>query len=681
MYLITDNKNGEGCEIEMESCTVKDQTELAEVTGPVLMLEDGANSNFPITNSGAVIDSENCDKKESDLTPDHSKMTVESESNTEAGVVNVEETIKHRSLEDTEVSKDEVKMTKDVEDAPLTLVDEDDGLMKKLGKLCGVGKQKLVDEEFEPYVRSPYTWKQGNNETYSPVSDDEFGGFDNGLRKVQAKQTKGVGERLAFQGNDDENALNIAKRQFHSVHSVGMAENRCSERVHNDLQTDNRYYNEIQSGREPLYKKKSENRVHEARGGSYPNQTKVQISAPSGRRFVSYSHDSDMYNFTHSQRGYMLVIVNDKFARQTPRDGARWDLRKMREIARKFGFRHLNYNQECNLSKSETLQLLSKASKEDHSDCDCFMFMISTHGLEQKNAMKRGKVDHALVCADEQLIFTSTIMEMFNDTNCPTLKGKPKLFFIQACRGEKLDHGGEVLVAFPRNEDKTCGVSNEGQQGRQMTETVDESDTRPDEDTWSTGLSDFNPVTRSSSPRAGQGQSIYSRSYEVSIQRRQQPSFYVPRIQQSTNAPSELFPQHRSQMHSASGRLGSKIYVPSPYAFDETHSLKCDNDMLVMFAIPPGMFAWRNTSEGSWMIDYLHQVLMAYDMRRPKNFLNLLTKVSALMSRRKTNTPSNPSMHAKTAVSVIEHKLVKDIVFQPKAPVSEWIKKSKTFAL
>jgi hypothetical protein len=63
------------------------------------------------------------------------------------------------------------------------------------------------------------------------------------------------------------------------------------------------------------------------------------------------------------------------------------------------------------------------------------MFMISTHGLEQRNAMKGGQVDHALVCADDQLIFTSTILDMFNDTNCPTLKGKPKIFYIQACRG------------------------------------------------------------------------------------------------------------------------------------------------------------------------------------------------------------------------------------------------------
>jgi hypothetical protein len=156
----------------------------------------------------------------------------------------------------------------------------------------------------------------------------------------------------------------------------------------------------------------------------------------------------------------------------------------------------------------------------------------------------------------------------------------------------------------------------------------------------------------------------------------------VPKVSQS-NQPQYQSNFHKTKILHAPGNFVNKIYAPTPYAIVDTPSLKCDNDMLIMFAIPPGMFAWRNTSEGSWMIDYLHQVLMAYDMRRPKNFLNLMTKVSALMSRRTTNTPSAPGMHAKKAVSVIEHKLDKDILFRQKGPGSDWVKKkpTPTFAL
>jgi caspase-like apoptosis-related cysteine protease len=33
------------------------------------------------------------------------------------------------------------------------------------------------------------------------------------------------------------------------------------------------------------------------------------------------------------------------------------------------------------------------------------------------------------------------IWESFVSENCPSLAGKPKLFFIQACQGSQMDHG------------------------------------------------------------------------------------------------------------------------------------------------------------------------------------------------------------------------------------------------
>lgn len=147
------------------------------------------------------------------------------------------------------------------------------------------------------------------------------------------------------------------------------------------------------------------------------------------------SIDDDRYNFSHSKRGYMIIIVNDQFVQQAPRDGAHCDLSKMREISRKFGFRQFNYGMERNLTKPETIRLLARARAMDYSDCDCFAFMISTHGLEQRNPRAGGQADHALVCADDQLIFTSYITDQFNDDNCPSLRNKPKFFIVQACRG------------------------------------------------------------------------------------------------------------------------------------------------------------------------------------------------------------------------------------------------------
>ena len=200
----------------------------------------------------------------------------------------------------------------------------------------------------------------------------------------------------------------------------------------------------------------------------YANQTNAQSQTkPKYRKKYDPIIDPDVYTFNCPKRGYMVNIVNDRFFQQPDREGAIWDLLKMKEIGRKFGFRLFNYKYDRNLTQSQMLKLLKQVQEFDHSKCDCFMLMISTHGLEERNRAIGGKLDHALVCADDRFVFTSTVLNMFTDTNCPTLAGKPKIFFIQACRGILVcvERVVSLLVAltflhiysFKHNEEKKFG--------------------------------------------------------------------------------------------------------------------------------------------------------------------------------------------------------------------------------
>lgn len=100
---------------------------------------------------------------------------------------------------------------------------------------------------------------------------------------------------------------------------------------------------------------------------------------------------------------------------------------------------------------------------------------------------------------------------------------------------------------------------------------------------------------------------------------------------------------------------------------EETLSLHCEIDQLVFFATPPGTSAWRNKAEGSWMISDLYSVMCTQDTTRPFDMLKMLTKAIAKTCQRSTQCRAGLAFRGKKAVPVIEHKLTRDVVIEPKS--------------
>ena len=61
---------------------------------------------------------------------------------------------------------------------------------------------------------------------------------------------------------------------------------------------------------------------------------------------------------------------------------------------------------------------------------DCFALLMMSHGSEE-GIHGTDSLPHKL----------EKIMEMFKGDKCKSLRGKPKLFFFQSCRGKKIDRG------------------------------------------------------------------------------------------------------------------------------------------------------------------------------------------------------------------------------------------------
>ena len=111
-------------------------------------------------------------------------------------------------------------------------------------------------------------------------------------------------------------------------------------------------------------------------------------------------------------------------------------------------FLGLRVEVHSDLKGLELKQLIAEIAKRDHSKFDCFFMAVSTHG-------DRGSV---IGTDGVHVQIESHILTPFNGANCPSLISKPKVFFLQACRGNEKD----FCVEIPDNQTDGNGATEQG---------------------------------------------------------------------------------------------------------------------------------------------------------------------------------------------------------------------------
>ncbi|XP_053393150.1 caspase-3-like [Mercenaria mercenaria] len=159
--------------------------------------------------------------------------------------------------------------------------------------------------------------------------------------------------------------------------------------------------------------------------------------------------ESDEYKFTHPCRGIVVIFNMERVKGENVdselREGSSIDVDSLKETFKNLGF---NICYKENQTKKQVMETLAKESKRDHSNEDCFACVILTHGGSYYRVHKTEsshKREDMIMAADTPLL-TSDLLKLFHDNECKTLKGKPKLFFVQACRGDKFDKGVYLQV-------------------------------------------------------------------------------------------------------------------------------------------------------------------------------------------------------------------------------------------
>uniref|UniRef100_A0A8C1V7P7 Caspase-3 n=1 Tax=Cyprinus carpio TaxID=7962 RepID=A0A8C1V7P7_CYPCA len=141
--------------------------------------------------------------------------------------------------------------------------------------------------------------------------------------------------------------------------------------------------------------------------------------------------DVFQYDMNYPSLGQCVVINNNIFHEKTQmrvRNGTEKDEQNVKETFSKLGFKIKIHNDQ---TVSQMRELLTKVSKEDHSKSAMFACVLLSHG------------DDGRIFGTDGCIELKELFALFRGDRCRSLVGKPKLFFIQACRGSGLDAGVE----------------------------------------------------------------------------------------------------------------------------------------------------------------------------------------------------------------------------------------------
>ncbi|XP_037760319.1 caspase-7 isoform X2 [Chelonia mydas] len=135
------------------------------------------------------------------------------------------------------------------------------------------------------------------------------------------------------------------------------------------------------------------------------------------------------YNMDYKKVGKCIIINNKNFEDQTgmfTRNGTDKDAGELSKCFRRLGFDVVTYNDRC---RDDMKKLLKQAAEENHSDAACFACIFLSHG------------EDGFIYGTDGILEIKDLTTFFRGDKCKSLIGKPKLFFIQACRGSAFDDG------------------------------------------------------------------------------------------------------------------------------------------------------------------------------------------------------------------------------------------------
>ncbi|XP_061541676.1 caspase-3b isoform X2 [Phycodurus eques] len=138
------------------------------------------------------------------------------------------------------------------------------------------------------------------------------------------------------------------------------------------------------------------------------------------------------YKMDYPHMGLCLIINNKNFdssTRMSTRNGTDVDAAFAMKTFSGLGY---TLKMATDQTVKQMKSLMLSVSQEDHSKSASFVCVLLSHGEE------------GVIYGTDGFEMLENLTKPFKGHRCRSLVGKPKLFFIQACRGSELDEGTSI---------------------------------------------------------------------------------------------------------------------------------------------------------------------------------------------------------------------------------------------
>ncbi|XP_049603062.1 caspase-8 [Syngnathus scovelli] len=174
--------------------------------------------------------------------------------------------------------------------------------------------------------------------------------------------------------------------------------------------------------------------------GAPPSETQFtggQFSSDkdANAQLLFHSDQTEYYAMDHIPHGPCVIINNVEFLEQMRRGGSDKDAAALRSLFAEFGFIVKVFR---NLTAEQMKNELRTIATRNFSMEDALVVCVLSHGKES-----------CVLGTDGNKVSLRELTKPFTSELAPTLAGKPKLFFIQACQGTAYQTGSLPLPSNP----------------------------------------------------------------------------------------------------------------------------------------------------------------------------------------------------------------------------------------